>query len=120
MVKPTALGGVLHRDRAADGTSMEQLDEPLCLLRRNCCGPILSFAHGSAHADDVRIESEECVRMLELERARQGDPEACVLRLANELLDKEVIFKETLEGIFGKRPFEKDTPQSEESKIATS
>jgi len=40
--------------------------------------------------------------------------------LANELLDKEVIFKETLERIFGKRPFEKDTPQSEESKVATS
>jgi len=39
--------------------------------------------------------------------------------LANELLDKEVIFKETLERIFGKRPFEKDTPQSEESKVAT-
>lgn len=28
--------------------------------------------------------------------------------LANELLVKEVIFKETLEGIFGKRPFEKE------------
>jgi cell division protease FtsH len=40
--------------------------------------------------------------------------------LANELLEKEVIFKETLEGIFGKRPFEKDSPQSEESKVATS
>jgi len=40
--------------------------------------------------------------------------------LANELLDKEVIFKETLERIFGKRPFEKDTPQSEEPKVATS
>ena len=40
--------------------------------------------------------------------------------LANELLEKEVIFKETLEGIFGKRPFEKDPPQSEESKVATS
>ncbi len=40
--------------------------------------------------------------------------------LANELLEKEVIFKETLENIFGKRPFEKDTPQSEEPKVATS
>jgi cell division protease FtsH len=40
--------------------------------------------------------------------------------LANELLEKEVIFKETLEGIFGKRPFENDPPHSEESKVATS
>ncbi|MEL6812913.1 MAG: ATP-dependent zinc metalloprotease FtsH, partial [Bacteroidota bacterium] len=40
--------------------------------------------------------------------------------LANELLEKEVIFKESLERIFGKRPFEKDSPQSEEPEIAAS
>ena len=31
-------------------------------------------------------------------------------RLANVLLDKEVIFKEDLEEIFGKRPFDKEEP----------
>ncbi|MBX2829489.1 MAG: ATP-dependent zinc metalloprotease FtsH [Flavobacteriaceae bacterium] len=38
--------------------------------------------------------------------------------LANELLEKEVIFKESLERIFGKRPFEKEEETPEE-KIAT-
>ncbi len=38
--------------------------------------------------------------------------------LANELLEKEVIFKESLERIFGKRPFEKEE-ESPEQKIAT-
>ncbi len=40
--------------------------------------------------------------------------------LANELLEKEVIFKESLERIFGKRPFEKKELPSIEPKIATS
>ncbi|MDC8006128.1 ATP-dependent zinc metalloprotease FtsH [Aureisphaera galaxeae] len=38
--------------------------------------------------------------------------------LANELLEKEVIFKESLERIFGKRPFEKEE-EAPEQKIAT-
>ncbi|MDC7995840.1 ATP-dependent zinc metalloprotease FtsH [Altibacter sp. HG106] len=45
--------------------------------------------------------------------------------LANELLEKEVIFKESLERIFGKRPFQKDTDEpssttSESSEPVTS
>ncbi len=39
-------------------------------------------------------------------------------RLAERLLEKEVIFKDDLEEIFGKRPFEKET-QSEESQEGT-
>ncbi len=39
-------------------------------------------------------------------------------KLAERLLEKEVIFKDDLEEIFGKRPFEKET-QSEESKEET-
>ncbi len=38
--------------------------------------------------------------------------------LANELLEKEVIFKESLERIFGKRPFDKEE-ETPEPKIAT-
>ncbi|MGL4596221.1 MAG: hypothetical protein ACRCYO_01760, partial [Bacteroidia bacterium] len=34
-------------------------------------------------------------------------------QLANHLLDKEVIFKEDLEIIFGKRPFAKDIEEAE-------
>ncbi len=43
--------------------------------------------------------------------------------LANELLEKEVIFKESLERIFGKRPFSKEDPEKEdpeEEKVTTS
>ena len=39
--------------------------------------------------------------------------------LANELLEKEVIFKESLERIFGMRPYQNKTPQSEEPKVST-
>jgi cell division protease FtsH len=37
-------------------------------------------------------------------------------KLANELLEKEVIFKENLETIFGKRPWDKEEPKKESSK----
>jgi cell division protease FtsH len=40
--------------------------------------------------------------------------------LAERLLEKEVIFKDDLEKIFGKRPFEKETLVAEEVKTATS
>jgi len=40
--------------------------------------------------------------------------------LANELLEKEVIFKESLERIFGKRPFEKADSENEEPEITAS
>jgi len=45
-------------------------------------------------------------------------------QLANELLEKEVIFKESLERIFGKRPFDSKEEKSEEEgevpKVSTS
>jgi cell division protease FtsH len=37
--------------------------------------------------------------------------------LANILIEKEVIFKDDLENIFGKRPFDKDIPVAEEVKV---
>jgi cell division protease FtsH len=37
--------------------------------------------------------------------------------LANILIEKEVIFKDDLENIFGKRPFDKDIPVMEEEKV---
>ncbi|MEM7086591.1 MAG: ATP-dependent zinc metalloprotease FtsH [Bacteroidota bacterium] len=40
--------------------------------------------------------------------------------LANELLEKEVIFKESLERIFGKRPYHKIGPQNEEPEVTAS
>lgn len=40
--------------------------------------------------------------------------------LANELLEKEVIFKESLERIFGERPFHKKGPQNEEPEVTAS
>jgi ATP-dependent Zn protease len=40
--------------------------------------------------------------------------------LANELLEKEVIFKESLERIFGERPFHKKDPQNEEPEVTAS
>jgi len=40
--------------------------------------------------------------------------------LANELLEKEVIFKESLERIFGERPFQKKRPQNEDPEVTAS
>jgi len=40
--------------------------------------------------------------------------------LANELLEKEVIFKESLERIFGERPFHKKGQQNEEPEVTAS
>jgi cell division protease FtsH len=39
--------------------------------------------------------------------------------LAERLLDKEVIFKEDLEKIFGKRPFDKDFDKQGQEEVAT-
>jgi cell division protease FtsH len=38
-------------------------------------------------------------------------------QLAEKLLDKEVIFKEDLETIFGKRPFAKDLAEEKENEL---
>ncbi len=35
------------------------------------------------------------------------------------MLDKEVIFKEDLEKIFGKRPFDKEFDEKEQEEVAT-
>jgi len=40
--------------------------------------------------------------------------------LANELLEKEVIFKESLERIFGERPFTKSISENEEPEVTAS
>lgn len=42
-----------------------------------------------------------------------------LLQLADILIEKEVIFKDDLEAIFGKRPFEKEEPQETSEKEAT-
>jgi cell division protease FtsH len=67
------------------------------------------------------IIEEQYQRALDLLESHKGK----LTELANVLLDKEVIFKDNLELIFGKRPFEKATSEivdnnKEDTEIATS
>jgi len=55
----------------------------------------------------IEEQYQRAIKLLEVHKDK-------LILLANELLDKEVIFKESLERIFGKRPFDK----SEEPEIS--
>jgi cell division protease FtsH len=76
----------------------------------------------------AKIIDEEVKKMIDIAYARTkailiANKEKLTL-LAEKLLDKEVIFKEDLESIFGKRPFEKDIAEdialAEEKKLTES
>jgi cell division protease FtsH len=76
----------------------------------------------------AKIIDEEVKKMIDIAYARTkailiANKEKLTL-LAEKLLDKEVIFKEDLESIFGKRPFEKDIAEDialvEEKKLTES
>ncbi len=60
----------------------------------------------------IEVQYQRAIKLLEKNKDK-------LTELANELLEKEVIFKESLERIFGKRPFQDITPQSEEPKVTT-
>jgi len=60
----------------------------------------------------IETQYQRAIKLLEKNKEK-------LTELANELLEKEVIFKESLERIFGQRPYQKITPQSEEPKVTT-
>lgn len=60
----------------------------------------------------IEVQYQRAIKLLEKNKDK-------LTELANELLEKEVIFKESLERIFGKRPYQNITPQSEEPKVTT-
>jgi len=66
----------------------------------------------------IEAQYERAIKILEENKDK-------LTELANELLEKEVIFKESLERIFGKRPFIKEEPingmkEDEKSKVEDS
>lgn len=70
--------------------------------------------------ETARIIDEEVSKMIEFQYQRAlkllSDNEDKLTQLANKLLEKEVIFKEDLEEIFGKRPWGEDELLAEEVK----
>ena len=58
-------------------------------------------------SDIIENQYQRAIKLLEENKDK-------LTELAEVLLDKEVIFKDNLEKIFGKRPFEKQTIISEE------
>ena len=58
-------------------------------------------------SDIIEAQYERAVQLLEANKEK-------LTELAEELLEKEVIFKDNLERIFGKRPFEKKSPIADE------
>jgi cell division protease FtsH len=71
------------------------------------------FMFGKPYSEETaRTIDEEVKRIVEQQYQRaisilQSNKDK-LIQLANKLLEKEVIFKEDLEAIFGKRPFDKD------------
>ena len=62
--------------------------------------------------DEVRVMIEQ-----QYERAQQllHEKRDQLETLANRLLEKEVLFKDDLEALFGKRPFDRQEPTAEQS-----
>ena len=69
----------------------------------------------------AKIIDEEVKKMIDIAYARTKAiliaNKAKLTQLAEQLLDKEVIFKEDLEAIFGKRPFEKYVAEEKEKTV---
>lgn len=67
----------------------------------------------------ARVIDEEVSKLVEsaYERAKKilTDNKVMLIKLGDLLLEKEVIFREDLESIFGKRPFEQEEASGEES-----
>lgn len=61
----------------------------------------------------IELQYQRAIALLEKHKDK-------LTELANELLEKEVIFKESLERIFGQRPYHKIEPQNEEPEVTTS
>ncbi len=74
--------------------------------------------------DTAKTIDEEISKLIESQYTRAkkllSDNYDKLEKLANKLLEKEVIFKEDLEEIFGKRPFEKDANPLEKADRAES
>jgi ATP-dependent Zn protease len=72
----------------------------------------------------AEVIDAEVSKMVELAYTRAkkilGDNKHLLTQLAEKLLEKEVIFKEDLENIFGKRKFEKDIEAEADRKIEAS
>lgn len=70
----------------------------------------------------AKIIDEEVKKMIDIAYARTKTillaNKEKLTQLAEKLLEKEVIFKEDLEAIFGKRPFAKDIAEENEKKLA--
>jgi len=62
-----------------------------------------------------KIIEEQYVRAIEVLKANKDK----LTELAERLLDKEVIFKEDLEKIFGRRPFDKEFDEKDQEEVAT-
>ncbi|MGZ3883943.1 MAG: ATP-dependent zinc metalloprotease FtsH, partial [Bacteroidia bacterium] len=76
------------------------------------------YSFGKPYSENTaKIIDEEVKKMIDIAYARTRQiltvNKDKLTQLAEKLLDKEVIFKEDLEEIFGKRPFDKDEPQQE-------
>src|SRR5882757_8054475 len=67
------------------GRSVEELDELACLFRRDHGLAVLSLAHGTTHTDDVWLQIDKQMRLLDLERTSQCDPQPSLLTLVNKL-----------------------------------
>lgn len=61
-------------------------------------------------SDIIEKQYQRAIKLLEVNKDK-------LTQLAEVLLEKEVIFKDNLEKIFGKRPFEKEIPLSTKEKI---
>jgi ATP-dependent metalloprotease FtsH len=76
------------------------------------------YSFGKPYSEaTAKIIDEEVKKMIDIAYARTKQilmvNKDKLMQLAEKLLDKEVIFKEDLEEIFGKRPFDKDEPKKE-------
>ncbi|MBS1637308.1 MAG: ATP-dependent zinc metalloprotease FtsH [Bacteroidetes bacterium] len=77
------------------------------------------YSFGKPYSENTaKTIDEEVKKMVDIAYARTKQiliaNKEKLTRLAEQLLDKEVIFKEDLETIFGKRPFEKDIARERE------
>jgi cell division protease FtsH len=72
----------------------------------------------------AKVIDEEVKKMIDIAYARTKTillaNKEKLTQLAEKLLEKEVIFKEDLEAIFGKRPFEKDIADEKANQLAAS
>lgn len=63
-------------------------------------------------SDLIEGQYQRAIRILEENKEK-------LIELANVLIEREVIFKDDLENIFGKRPFDKEEPASEKTTTAS-